>query len=263
MFAFYPWTGFREPAKRRTIEAGLILAVVVHPIVIVGLMTRWHFTAGHVRSFAVYAVWAVVWFSVGKGISWLFRIAVQGETEALTASYDATVGDLHTYVDNAVLAIESGDDPHEVAVRLRVHIAERRKELTKVEDHVAAVSIFENAIRAYAGRLELRSTPEVGTFTIPREHAILVDHGLSDLLKNVVVHGEGVAELDLVVRDGVMILDVRDFGPGLARDQFDEPDTSLQRLRRRLHRHGGDLQLRHPGGSGAAVRLSLPVRPRR
>lgn len=58
-----------------------------------------------------------------------------------------------------------------------------------------------------------------------------------------------------------MPLDVRDFGPGLDQERFDDPGSTLQRLRARLLEQGGDLQLRPPeAGGGAAVRLTLTLR---
>ncbi|MGC5288880.1 ATP-binding protein [Micromonospora sp. DT231] len=264
VFAFYPWGGFRDLWRRRLIEAALIVTIVLHPLLILGLMHRWQLTAAHVRSVALYAGWALVWFLVGKGMARLCRIAVQVETEGLAAGYAATLGDLHTHAERAAEQIEAGGDARRVAQDLQLVIATRRRQLLLQDEHAGAVDIFKNAIRAHGDRLRLLSGPALGGLTVPREHAILLDQGLADLLKNVVVHGGGSVEVDFAVVDSTMTLDVRDHGPGLDPERFDAPGSSLQRLRRRLIERGGELRLLPaPPDGGAAVRLTLPLQPRR
>lgn len=263
VFAFYPWGGFRDVMRRRLIECGLIVAIVLHPLLIVGLMNRWDLTGEHVRSVVQYGVWALVWFLVGKGVAWLCRIAVDVETKALSESYETALGDLHTHVDNAARKIEAGYDAREVARTLRELTATRRRQLLMGEENVGAVDIFKNAVRAQGDRLTLRSSPNLGGLTIPREQAILLDQGLADLLKNAADYGGGDVELGFTLEGSTMTLDVRDFGPGLAQQKFDDPSSNLQHLRARLLERGGDLQLRSPGlGGGTAVRLTLPIRRR-
>ncbi|MEV6521515.1 ATP-binding protein [Longispora sp. NPDC051575] len=259
VFAFYPWG-----RHRRLIEVGLIVAVVAHPLVILALIHRWQLTGAHVRSVVMYAGWAVVWFLVGKGIAWLCRIAVRLETEALSASYTATLGDLHTHVESAIEEIEAGNDAREVAHRLRLLTAARRGQLLLRAGNVGAADLFKNAIRACGDRLRLVSGPQLGGLTVPREHAILLEQGLADLLKNVVVHGSGSAEVGFTMTDSDMTLDVRDFGPGLEPSRLDVSGSSLHQLRTTLRERGGDLRvLPPPPGGGAAVRVTVPIWSRR
>jgi signal transduction histidine kinase len=264
VFAFYPWGEFRDVWRRRLIEAGLIVAIVLHPLLILGLMHRWQLTGMHVRSVVLYAGWALVWFLVGKGMAWLCRIAVQVETEALSASYATALSDLHTHVERAAEQIEDGYDAREVAQRLRLLTATRRRQLLLQEENVGAVDIFKNAIRAHGDRLRLLSGPTLGGLTVPREHAILLDQALADLLKNVVVHGGGSVEVGFAVAESTMTLDVRDYGPGVELGRFGTPGSSLEQLCTRVRQRGGELRLLpSPPGGGAAVRLTLPLQPRR
>jgi hypothetical protein len=264
IFAFYPWGDFRNASQRRLIECCLILTIILHPLLLIGLMNQWKFTSLHVRSILQYGVWALVWFLVGKGIAWLCRIAVKAETGALSDSYQTALADIHTHLEIAARQIEAGYDPKEIAQRMRQVTYARRRQLLMEDDNVSAVDIFTNAIRMYGNDLTMAPLPFLGGLTIPREHAILLEQGLADLLKNVVDHGGGFAELGFTARDGMMTLDVRDSGPGLDQTRFAAPGSTLQRLRSRLLDRGGDIELCAPGsGGGAAIRLTLPLRPQR
>lgn len=261
VFAFYPWGEFRDARRRRFTELCLIVAFVAHPAVIIALMSRWNFTSEHLRSLAQHAVWAVVWFLVGKGIARLCRISAQVQTDALTESYHTALGDLHTHVDGAARQIEAGQDPREVARGLRELVATRRRQLLLADSNVGVVDIVKNAVRAFGDRLHLQSAPHIGALTIPRESAILLEQGLADLLKNVVEHADGVVDMEFIQDGDTMVLDVRDHGPGLEAERFAEPGSGLSTLRARLKERGGDLELLPaPPDGGAAVRLSLPIR---
>lgn len=259
VFAFYPWDGFRNPWRRRAIEGALIVAIALHPLLVVGLMRHWDVTAAHLRSVAQYGVWAVVWFLVGKGISWLCRIAVQVETEALTRSYDAALGDLHSHAESAARRIGTGEDPREVGRDLRATIYARRSQLLLQDRTVGAADIVKNALRPQGDRLTLLSVPAFGALTVPRDRAIVLEQGLADLVKNVADHGGGRVELDFTLDGDTMVLDLRDHGPGIAPEVFADPSSTMQRLRARLLKLGGDLTLRD-AGSGTAIRLTLPLR---
>ncbi|MFI9011381.1 ATP-binding protein [Actinosynnema sp. NPDC053489] len=264
VFAFYPWDGFRNPLRRWAIECGLVVAIVLHPLLILGLMHRWDLTGAHVRSVAQYAVWAVVWFLTGKGIAWLCRIAVRVETEALTRSYEVALGDFHSHVEGAARRIDSGHDARQVSRELREITYARRRQLLLQEHNVGAVDIVKNAVRLHGDRLVLLSPPRLGALTIPRDRAIVLEQGLADLLKNVVDHGGGAVALDFALDGDRMVFDVRDEGPGLAPEAFAEPTSTMQRLRRKLLELGGDLLLLDPGpGGGTAIRLALPLRSAR
>ncbi|CCH31941.1 ATP-binding protein [Actinosynnema sp. NPDC047251] len=259
VFAFYPWDGFRNPLRRRVIECGLVVTIVLHPLLIIGLSHHWEFTGAHVRSVVQYAVWAVVWFLTGKGIAWLCRIAVRVETEALTRSYEVALGDFHSHVESAARRIDAGHDPRQVGRELRETTYTRRRQLLLQEHNVGAVDIVKNAVRLHGDRLTLLSSPRLGALTIPRDRAIVLEQGLADLLKNVVDHGGGAVALDFALEGDTMVFDVRDNGPGLTPETFAEPDSGVQRLRRRLLELGGDLLLRDRA-AGTAIRLTLPLR---
>ncbi|WP_197287993.1 ATP-binding protein [Nocardia sp. NRRL S-836] len=264
VFAFYPWGGFRSTAMRWVIEAALVVAISLHPLVIIGLTRHWDFTPAHLRSIAQYAIWAVVWFLTGKGIAWLCRIAVRVEKDAMARSYEVTLGDFHSHVEAAARRIDAGHDAREIGRELRETTYQRRRQLLLQEDNVGAVDIVKNAIRLHGDRLRLLSSPSIGALTVPRERAIVLEQGLADLLKNVVDHGGGAVEFEFRLDGDTMVFDLRDRGPGLTPAEFAAPASTMQRLRRRLMVLGGDLSpVPSPSGTGAALRLALPLRERR
>jgi signal transduction histidine kinase len=259
VLSFYPWGGFRRLWPRRLLEIGLVVAVILQPFVIVGVMRHWALSAQNVKSLAQYAGWAVVWYLVGKGIARLCRIAVQAESEALVRSYEAALGDFHIYVEEAAAKIASGRDVGEIGQQLRDITYVRRRQLLMEDSHIGAVDLFKNAIRLFGDRLRPLSLPRLGALTLPREQAIVLERGLVGLLKNVADHGGGDVTIDFTIEEGDMLLDVRDNGPGLSRERFDDPATTMRRLRAEARDLGGELFLLEPDGSGTAIRLVLPV----
>ena len=89
---------------------------------------------------------------------------------------------------------------------------------------------------------------------------------LGNLVENGLRHGSSVA-IDVAQRDGSVVLDVSDDGPGVepgidpfARGSSDAGSTGigLWLSRRIAEAHGGSLDLVRDGGAGARFRLALP-----
>lgn len=259
VLSFYPWQGIGRPWSRWLLDAGLVGAVIFHPFLIVGVMRHWELSEQNARSIVQYAAWAVVWYLVGKGVARVCRIAVKAESEALVRSYEAALGDFHIYVEEAATGIAVGRDLGEVAQQLRDITYIRRRQLLMEDSHIGAVDLFKNAIRLFGDRLRPLSLPRLGALTLPREPAMVLERGLVALLKNVADHGGGDVTIDFTIEEGNMILDVQDCGPGLSREQFEDPATTMRRLRSDTRQLGGDLILLEPHGGGTTIRMVLPV----
>lgn len=261
VFAFHPWwRRFSKPLIRSAVKAVLVAAVVVEPLLIVGWMWRGQLTAEQLRSVSMYAIWTVAWYLVGEGVNALCRIAVAVESEALLKSYNEALDGFHTYVEAAYMRLQAGHDLRDVASELNRVIYERRRLLLLEAPRVSVAAIFKNATRLFGDELRV-SYRGPGPVTVHQELAMVLERGLMDLLKNVVAHGGGEAEVRLEVRDETVILAVRDFGPGFAETELDVASNNLYRLRAGARQLGGDL-VKLPSDTGAVLRLTLPLRAR-
>ncbi|KAA2247308.1 sensor histidine kinase [Solihabitans fulvus] len=257
ILAFYPWRG---RFQRRSIEVALLCAVAFQPILIIGIMNSWSFSTEQARSLVQYAVWAIVWFLVGKGMAKLCRIAVQAELKATVSAYDVTLGEIHSSVETAIDRIANGESSKRAAIDLRKIVYRHRRQLLLAYRQVGAVEIFKNTYWLFGGQLTLLSTPRLGGLTFSNERAKLIEECLVNSLKNVVRHGGGRVHVALELHHGnVVVLTIRDEGPGMAQDDFDMVGSTMQRIKVRAKEMGGDFRLITPSITGAEVRLSLPL----
>jgi hypothetical protein len=262
VLAFYPWGRFRNDRQRLLIEAVLLVAVSLHPLLILHLMHDGHLTSENWRSLLQYVIWAVVWVLIGKGLARLCRIAAHEQSQALLASYEAAVGDFHSYVDSAGRRIAAGHDAREVAEWLRNVTHERKRRLLMVRERTPASEIVQRAVDAQGSLIPDRRLPQVGNLTLPPVTADVLEWALADLVKNVAWYGDGRLEIDFTLEGSTMIWDVRDHGPGLSPQDF-QGGSNLPTVQRALRNQNGDLQLRPPpSGGGTALRIILPL-PRR
>ena len=90
--------------------------------------------------------------------------------------------------------------------------------------------------------------------------AMTVYRTLQEALTNVAKHANARAvEVDVVVRDGMLSLEVLDDGQGLRADDLHKPQSfGLRGLSERAHAVGGWLEV-SPGRRGTALLLTVPV----
>jgi hypothetical protein len=258
VFAFHPWwRRLSRPALRWAVKAALVTVVVVEPLLIAAWMWRWDVSTDQLKSVSMYAIWTVAWYLVGEGVNALCRIAVAVESEALLKSYNEALDGFHTYVEAAYMRLKAGHNLRDVASELNRVIYERRRLLLLDAPRVSVAAIFKNATRLFGD--ELRVTYRgPGPVTVYQDVAMVLERGLMDLLKNVVAHGGGEAEVTLEVRDETAALTVRDFGPGFAAGELEVATSNLHQLRDSARRLGGDL-VKPPSDVGAVLRLTLQL----
>lgn len=260
VFVFHPWwQRFPSRWSRWLAETALVLAVALEPFLILAHMRNWELPTAHLKSLLVHAIWTVVWYAVGLGIKELCRIAVVTESNALTKSYDEALDGFHTHVETSYLRLKAGHDMRAVADELKTAIYDRRRLLLMETERVPLAALVKNAVRLFGDEL-IASYRGPGPVNAHRDAAMLLEQGLKDLLKNVVVHGGGRAEIELTTRGREAVLVVRDFGPGF--DGIDATTENLAQLRERARRAGGDL-VQVPRERGTTMRLTVPLASRR
>jgi signal transduction histidine kinase len=104
--------------------------------------------------------------------------------------------------------------------------------------------------------------PKLGR--LPRHTELAVFRVVQEGLNNVRKHSEsGRADIQLVLRNRLLVIELRDFGHGLRPSHKSQPIASLgigiAGMRERLQQYGGDLEL-HSTKSGTLVRGILPVK---
>lgn len=107
----------------------------------------------------------------------------------------------------------------------------------------------------------LRIDPKLGR--LPRDSELAVFRVVQEGLNNIRKHaGSRRADIQLVLRDRLLVLELRDFGHGLRSSRTSQPIESLgigiAGMRERLQQYGGVLEL-HSTKSGTLVRGMLPL----
>ena len=91
------------------------------------------------------------------------------------------------------------------------------------------------------------------------EQELVIYRVAQEALTNVIRHsGAESASVDLVKRDGSVVLEVRDDGVGLPAD-VDRDSNGIRGMRERALLVGAQLDVRRQEPRGTAVRLELPV----
>ncbi|MEO1083054.1 MAG: ATP-binding protein [Acidobacteriota bacterium] len=158
-----------------------------------------------------------------------------------------------------------------------------RRAWQPVNMHALALSTLSNLLPAARGRgVALRYRDEA--FSDPRfpKRAMKVS-GVVDqlasivqnLISNAIKYAETCVSVDLLERDGQVVLDVHDDGRGIPEDEqvkifeqgYQAPDSlpgagiGLYSVRRAAESHGGDVSVRSNGDDGTLFRVTLPAAP--
>ncbi|WP_326957584.1 ATP-binding protein [Amycolatopsis sp. NBC_01286] len=262
VFAFHPWwIHFPNRLTQWSVQVTLVLIVAFEPLLLVGSMRNWELDAAHYKSALVHAIWVAVWYAVGMGIGALCRIAVEGEREALLTSFREALLGLHNIASTAAIRIESGEDARQVAREFKAAVNRRQRRLLTKDARISVASILSDAIEMFG--TALRVPPESpGMVSLHRDTAIPFEDGLHSLLKNIVVHGGGVGEVEFETDGHLAVLSVRDCGPGFNESRLDDEGGNLFLIRQNIRKVGGELR-KLPSENGSVLQLTVPFNPSR
>lgn len=153
-------------------------------------------------------------------------------------------------------------------------------QLTRVESGLAPVREWipvEELVGAALTRLEDALGDRAVELDVPADLAVAVDpvlfeHVLINLIDNALKHGAPPLELRARRRDDVLVLDVRDHGPGVPAqlgprlfDKFVRASSApgaglgLAVVRAIVSAHGGTVTVEAPAGGGACFHIELPA----
>ena len=251
--ALCPWI-FGRAFARPLAGISLVAAVCLQWIVLVYLING-GFTRTSSSSILSSMIWAVVAYAGGKVVARLTGVVRRGEMQAQQQKTEEFFDFLHSHIKAGLAAIklEQPDVPAmlEKVGELERAVSEQRLAQMLSMDRVPVAMLCSERIRAFTGVIHVAETPRTGARTVRGPVGKLIDRALGDLLKNAVLHGGTTVWVRMTPRDGMLVLEVADDGPGFDEAVMDDAGTSLYRLRAKARELGGDLRkfTRSPHGS--------------
>jgi signal transduction histidine kinase len=195
---------------------------------------------------------------------WAFEIH-DGVTQAVTSA----VLELHRLSERIAADPEgAARTVREVELAVRLALGELRSILLELSSEAAAADAdrFTVALRSIVERWKLSPRVRIdGDLTaLPRP---VVDAALAVLregLSNAAKHASSRdVDVAIAVGDDSLSVEIRDRGPGPARDvALDGPRFGVHLMRRTVEEAGGTLELESSPGAGTRVVARLPVRER-
>jgi hypothetical protein len=262
IMAFYPWVLPRFARIRPAFEVAMILGIGVEQFLLIDTL-HGNLTSTNVTSVASSLVGNVTAFAVGKAVGSMCRRAAQAQLELQHHNYEEFFNFLHSHVRGCIVAIQKEGVTTDGAVtRLRYLdqiVTERRLQMMRFTNNVPLAGVFKEHLRLFEHAITIGNTPQVGTLSVDRVAAALIDRALGDLLGNAVRHARSI-DVAFALHDGRAVLQVSDDGPGLPAGVLDDPSSSLYRLRRNARQLGGDLVVEEGTRGGACLALSVPIR---
>jgi PAS domain S-box-containing protein len=126
---------------------------------------------------------------------------------------------------------------------------------------VAAIQWQAQEFQARAG-IRCRFTSQYPDVCLDQERSTALFRILQEALTNVARHSKATrGHINLETRDGHLILEVRDNGRGITKEEMSSAKSlGLLSMRERAHIFGGDVAIRGTPGRGTTVTIRIPLR---
>lgn len=258
----YPWLSVRR-LRRRTAETLMLCAVPAELLLLIYLVNG-KITQISLESVGSSTLWVLAAYGIGRLLGHLGEIVQRREAEAASHADEYFGNAIHSRIKPKLMMIEAeyaraghpaGPGLLEQMKELERSIGDIRAELLS-QDRVVLGTLLSRHIATF-GDLVTES-PRLGARTIERDVGIVISNALGDLLSNAARHGAHAVQIHLDTRNSSIELTVTDDGPGFDDRVLDDASTSLNSLRRRARRLGGELRKQAASPHGSRMVLSIP-----
>lgn len=259
----YPWLASRL-LRRRTAET-LVLCAVPAELLLLILLTDGKITWISVESVGSSTMWALAAFGIGRVLARLGEIVQRREAQAARHADEHFGNAIHSRIKPKLMVIEAECAQAGQPAGLLEQIKELERSIGDIraeflsEDQVVLATLWSRHAATF-GDLVTES-PRYGARTVGREVGAVISNALGDLLSNAAKHGAQAARVHLDASGNHIELTVTDDGPGFDDRVLDDASTSLNSLRSRARRLGGELRRYAVSPRGSRMVLSLPEFP--
>lgn len=265
LFSFYPWIGREQLHLRPAAELAVLAVVILEPLLIIELLQGDQLTTANYQSVAVSGLWNIAAFVAGQAVGRLCRTAAREQVRLQTENFGRIVDYLHSDIEGTIVAMQRGPTERPIVIQLLQSLYDRvsvyRLEMRLAggsAESVQVAPLLAETLQVFSTALEIRHSPRPDWLTVSRSSALAIQRALGDLLKNAAQHGASGVELGLTYDEHSVTLELTDDGPGFSPAVFDNPNTSLSRLRNDIRALSGELSYRSGASGGARLQLQLP-----
>jgi hypothetical protein len=260
IISLYPWI-FGAFILRKLVGMGLIAVLLAEWLALASILGD-RFTPTATQSVLVSVMWVAAAYGIGWALRRIVEVWLRERSEVEQQSAENFVNFLHSHIKAGLAAVER-ESPNIGGMLEKLHdlqavVSEKRLSLLLSKDQVPLAVVCSERIRVFAGQVNIVETPRIGARTSSQPIGQLMDRALGDLLNNAVAHGSKSVWVRFFPRNGKLVLEVLDDGPGFEDRILDEPGKALHRLRQAARTLGGDLNRYSRDPNGSKMVLTVP-----
>ncbi|HJP69254.1 MAG TPA: HAMP domain-containing sensor histidine kinase [Sphingomicrobium sp.] len=265
--AFHPWPVRMRPKNIEICKLLLVGSYYPYMVVMIyiknGVLYPRNFEAA-----ALSFMWLAVAYEVGKCFAYMCRKVSERLVELQKRQSKTFFDSLHSDVSASVAGVESelkrgkitsDRAVYQVLDRVRRIVLDARTRLLLEQPDVDLAELVSVRVKEFRAAVELISDTRVGGILFRQSLGILFNRALGDLVSNSIKAGARRVELTIIRRGHMIQMEVADDGPGFSDCVLENDATNLSILRRDIRASGGDLAKVANVGTGAKMRVVLPL----